>query len=649
MCLAAYAALGGIITLAGWFAHIPRLTDWLGAGISMFANPALAAAFSGIALLLGLLRPKWCRILSASLGLFVAFIGSATLFEHLSGINLGIDTLLVDKPWGLRASATPGRMGPPASISFTLLGLAILLIVRGRRSRKAAAALGVTVCAIATLALIGYAFGANPLFSATRFTGIAMQTATIVLALGLAVLARLPHAEPLRTFRSATSAGVLTRRALPFVIALPVILGWIGVRGRTAGWFDTGMETAMLVLALITVLAGMLWSCAAALARHEKSLHENQIRLASLAAIVEFSDDAIITKDLTGIITSWNNGAERIFGYKAAEIIGKPVSTLIPEDRQNEEPGILDRISRGIRIDHYETIRRRKDGTFLHISLTVSPVRDANGRIIGASKIARDISELRKVRDALAASREDLEQRVAERTASLQQAIAQMEEFSYSVSHDLRAPVRAMKGYAQAILDDYGQRLDNKGRDYLDRILRASSRMEQLIHDVLTYSRLAASRIETRPVSLHHLLTDVIQQYPEMQTPHAQITIKEPLHDIVAHEPSLTQAVSNLLSNGVKFVIPGTLPKLQVWTEQRNGSVRLWVQDNGIGINPKYQGRLFGMFERVHQSRDYEGTGIGLAIVRKAAEKMGGSVGVQSDGVTGSSFWIELPAAPSLK
>lgn len=372
-----------------------------------------------------------------------------------------------------------------------------------------------------------------------------------------------------------------------------------------------------------------------------------------LAAVVESSDDAIITKNLDGFITSWNNGAERLFGYTTAEVVGKHISILIPADRQDEEPGILARLRKGIRIDHYETIRQRKDGTLLDISLTVSPVRDAKGRIIGASKIARDIThrknaerELHEARDELSRINRELEQRVQQRTASLQEAIAQMEEFSYSVSHDLRAPVRAMKGYAEALLEDYGERLDGKARHFLERILRGSTRMEHLIHDVLTYTRVARSQIRLTPVSLNKLIKEVIEQYPQMQPPSAEITVHEPLAEVLAHEPSLTQAVSNLLSNSVKFVPAGVKPRVDVRTEQHNGTVKLWVEDQGIGINPKYQNRLFGMFEKVHHIPEYEGTGIGLAIVRKAAEKMGGSVGVQSDGISGSKFWIELPAAP---
>lgn len=495
-----------------------------------------------------------------------------------------------------------------------------------------------------------------------------------------------------------------------------------------------------------------------------------------LATVVESSDDAIITKSLDGIITSWNQSAERMFGYTAAEAVGQPITLLIPPDRQDEEPNILARLRLGERVDHFETIRRCKDGRLLNISLTISPVRDFEGHIIGASKIARDITHrkraeealresesrfralvdncfvpvwikdcdgifmmvnkrfeevfgvreqdiigksdydyffpaaeqvrkndlqvirtgkpleveetlhhhgvphtylsvkfpmrkvdgtiyavaglatditerkqaeqlLREAKEQLGHNNEILEQRVQERTASLREVVAQMEEFSYSVSHDLRAPVRAMKGYAMAMLEDYTDKLDPRGQDLLERIVRGGTRMEALIHDVLTYSRLARVEIKLEPVSLQKLISDIIQQYPAMQQPNAEVTIREPLLPVLAHEPSLTQALSNLLSNAVKFVAPGVKPTIRIWTEPHDGKVRLWIKDNGIGIKPQYQHRLFGMFERVHQDLHYEGTGIGLAIVRKALEKMGGRAGVESDGFSGSSFWIELPPA----
>jgi PAS domain S-box-containing protein len=253
------------------------------------------------------------------------------------------------------------------------------------------------------------------------------------------------------------------------------------------------------------------------------------------AAIVQSSDDAIISKDLNGIIRSWNKGAEEIFGYKAWEMIGKPITTLIPAGYINEEPEILGRIRRGEKVDHYQTKRQRKDGTLVSLSLTVSPIKNRAGTVIGASKIARDITKqkaaehaLQQAKDDLAALNRDLEDRVRERTQALQTAVSQMEEFSYSVSHDLRSPVRAMKAYAQAALEDYGDRLDDVGRDYLHRIVRNSVRMDKLIIDVLIYSRLARSEVKTHPIAIAPLLHDIIQLYPDMQPPRAEIVLQEP-------------------------------------------------------------------------------------------------------------------------
>lgn len=372
-----------------------------------------------------------------------------------------------------------------------------------------------------------------------------------------------------------------------------------------------------------------------------------------MAAVVDSSDDAIITKDLNGIITSWNRGAERLFGYTAEEAIGRFVTMLIPSEMEDEEPNILGRLRRGDRIDHYETMRRRKDGVLLEISLTVSPVRDESGEIIGASKIARDITARKRIERQLAAAQEaliaanlDLETRVAERTASLERTMSQMEEFSYSVSHDLRSPVRAMKGYAEALIEDHADSLDEGARALAERIIRSGTRMENLIQDLLTYSRLARSDMKLQPVAVDRLVADIVQQYDALQPPKADVVIRKPMARVLAHEPSLLQALSNLLVNSIKFVEQGKRPRVEVWTESRNAHVRLWVQDNGIGVKPEYQSRLFRMFERVHEQSWYEGTGIGLAIVRKAAERMGGRVGMESDGVSGSRFWIELSPAP---
>ncbi len=252
--------------------------------------------------------------------------------------------------------------------------------------------------------------------------------------------------------------------------------------------------------------------------------------------------------------------------------------------------------------------------------------------------------KLRLAQDELSRYTGKLEKLTEERTSSLREVVQQMEEFSYTISHDLRAPVRAMQGYANALLEDYGEKLDQTGREYLERISRSGDRMDRMIREVLTYSRLARCEIAVQPVSLDSLVREIVQQYPGIQASGGEIEIADHLESVVGHEPSLTQVLSNLLSNACKFVPPHTTPRCKVWTERANGHVRLFVRDNGIGIKPEHQHRLFGMFERIHPESQYEGTGIGLAIVRKAMERMGGQVGVESDGQNGSQFWIQLPA-----
>lgn len=367
-------------------------------------------------------------------------------------------------------------------------------------------------------------------------------------------------------------------------------------------------------------------------------------------AIVESSDDAILSKDLNGIIRSWNPAAQKIFGYTASEVIGKPVTILIPEGHLNEEPDILARLRRGEKIDHYQTLRKRKDGSLVNISLTVSPIKNAEGKVIGASKIARDVTEqkptetaIKKAREELAQLNAELETRVEQRTESLHQAIAQMEEFSYSVSHDLRSPVRAMQAYAKVIIEDFGSGLDTRVLDYLNRIIRGSMRMDKLILDLLVYSKMARQTMELGRVEISDLIRDIIHHYPEMQPPQAHIEIQGRLPAVLAHEPSLTQVFSNLLSNAVKFVAPGVVPRVNIREEHIGKNVAILIEDNGIGISAEFRARLFGLFERGKQNLQYSGTGIGLAIVRKAIERMGGQVEIVPEVATGSIFRIVLP------
>ncbi len=240
---------------------------------------------------------------------------------------------------------------------------------------------------------------------------------------------------------------------------------------------------------------------------------------------------------------------------------------------------------------------------------------------------------------------ENLEQTVAERTARLRETVTELEAFSYSLSHDMRGPLRSIQSFAQLVLEDCGPSVGAPGREYLQRVVASAQRLDRLINDVLAYSRVSREEIKVEAVNVDKLVRDIIHERRELQEPNAEVEIAGSLLPMLGSEASLTQCLTNLLGNAVKFVARGVHAHVRVHCEAVDSQVRLWIEDNGIGIEPEWQSRIFDIFQRSHNSRDYEGTGIGLAIVRRAVERMCGQVGVESAPGHGSRFWLQLPRA----
>jgi two-component system sensor histidine kinase/response regulator len=229
---------------------------------------------------------------------------------------------------------------------------------------------------------------------------------------------------------------------------------------------------------------------------------------------------------------------------------------------------------------------------------------------------------------------------------ALKESNDELEAFSYSVSHDLRAPVRAMQGFARVLVEDYGEKLDDAARDYLDRIVAGACRMDALIQDLLVYSRLGHTELSLGPISLKQLVNEIVRQIgPDVEAKNAEISVADDLPEVVANKMALGQAIENLITNGMKFVPDDRQPKVRIEAQTIGKLVRLRIIDNGIGIPEEHHSRIFRVFERLHTADTYPGTGIGLAIVRKGVERMNGHVGLESESGKGSRFWIELPAA----
>jgi PAS domain S-box-containing protein len=363
-----------------------------------------------------------------------------------------------------------------------------------------------------------------------------------------------------------------------------------------------------------------------------------------LAAIVESSNDAIISKTLDGIITSWNTGAEYIFGYTADEVLGRPINLLIPPDRQDEELRILESLKRGERITHFDTVRVRKDGQQVDISLTISPIRDETGTIIGASKIARDITERKQAQ----AEREVLlaeEKRLREVAEAANRAKG---EFVAVVSHELRSPLNAMLGWARILQSQ--QPLDPATLSKaLEVINRNIGLQRQLIDDLLDTARIVSGKLKLEVEPLN--LVTVIKEALDVMRPAAEAKGVELYTAIAASEEQITgdparlqQVIWNLLSNAVKFTPKGGRVELRL--ERADPYVRITVSDMGCGIVPEFLPYLFDRFRQADNSstRRHGGLGIGLALVKHLVELHGGEVRAESAGLgQGATFTVDLP------
>ena len=780
---ASLAVLGlGVSALWGWLFDIELLKRVHPAWTTMKANSAFCFICAGFSLWLLNLRPATglkLRLAQAC-ALAVTVVGLLTLGEYLSGHDWGIDQLLIREHPANAQAPLLVRMAVGTALSFVILGIALVILdVETNRGRWPSQHLVLAAAFVTLLAFVGNFYGVTVGYENVSRGSVAFHTIAAFFLLCLGILLARPDRGIMANLSSDSIGGALTRRLLPAAFLLPVLVGWLSLLGEQAGLYGSAASSALFATSLLVVFGGLVSWTAHTLNRIETERRRAVESHLQLAAIVESSDDAIVSKNLDAIITSWNQGAERIFGYTAAEVVGQPISILIPPGNENEESENLERLWLGERIEHYETVRRRKDGTLVDVSLTISPVKDSHGRVIGASKIVRDITKRKQAEEALrrseahktailqtaldailavdqtatvrewnrgaekmfgypkeealgrkideliipaeesdyyhgalveylatgvgsllgqpfelsvmrrdgkkfhgefaitpnswgepteytcivrdsterkraeeavresearlAKANEELEMKVEERTAGLKAAIAELEAFSYSLSHDMRAPLRAMRSFSQIVMAEYAEKLGAGGTDLLKRVTDAAGRLDRLIQDVLAFSQLSGQEIKLETVEVENLIRQVIQERPEFQPPKADIQIQSPLLPVRGHQALLTQCITNFLDNAVKFVGRGKQPRLIVKSEAVGDEVRLWFEDNGIGIAQHMQERLFGIFQQLNRPGTYPGTGIGLAIVRKAAERMKGRVGVESEPGKGSRFWLQLP------
>jgi PAS domain S-box-containing protein len=360
----------------------------------------------------------------------------------------------------------------------------------------------------------------------------------------------------------------------------------------------------------------------------ERRQAEHSLRL--LANLVESSDDAIVSKDLRGVVTSWNKGAERIFGYSAAEMIGKSITVIAPPDRADEMLKILERIRSGERVEHFESVRRAKNGRLVNVSLTVSPVMDSSGKIVGASKIARDITER-----TLAA------QAIAQHSDQLARSNADLQQFTYAASHDLQEPLRTVVSFTQLLSDRYKGKFDQEADEFIGYVISAAARMRLLIADLLNYSRIVHHEdVPFKDVSLNEAV-DLAAHNLHLAIQESAATLEvSALPTLRADRVQMIQVFQNLISNAIKYRGEDS-PRIRIAAEQNGDEWVLSVCDNGAGIPNDYKEYIFGLFKRLHGS-EHAGSGVGLAICKSIVERHGGRIWVESEPGRGSTFKFSI-------
>jgi PAS domain S-box-containing protein len=623
---ASVAVLGGLV-VAGWLTVAVTLIQVLPGMPPMQYNTALGFMICGAALLaatLDLRRP------TALLGGLAAVIGLATLGETLLQSNLGIDDLLVET-YIFTGVSDPGRMAPNSALALGLSGLALLVLAWRSPSRswhRLPALLGCIVVALGTAALVGYAADVPHAYGWGDFNRMALHTAVGFSLLGGGIVGL--------AWNKAQTESHETPDWLPGLSAIAVIsvtaFLWYALTG--GGGRESAVATITLYTGLLSALL-LAWSLRAGqiAGRHARSLESANLTLhdeidtrlraeeamLQLAAIVESSNDAICGTTLDGLIQNWNHGAERLYGYSRHEVLGKHVSLIHAE--QMKDADLLQRIAAGERVSRLETINLTKDGRKIEVSMTISPILDRTGQIVGASTIARDITD----------------ERILDRLKS---------DFVGTVSHELRTPLSAIKGFLELVVDGEAGPINETQREFLDIAVRNSDRLGALINDLLDMSRIESDRLEMKsgPVDLGAVLAEVGATFRhEAYTKGLVLREEVPELPLVRGDKSrLIQVFCNLVSNAIKYTPKG---EVGIRAAPVGDDVEVMVYDSGIGLTPEEQALLFTKFFRgsnpvVTESR---GTGLGLVIAKAILQAHNASIDVESRPGEGTQFRVVLP------
>ena len=630
----AFSIAMGAAALFGWLFNVHALTSFA-PGL-----PGLRPSSSLVLVLLGLSLVFYRTHVFGVLGpMAVATITILTLIES-AGVHLGINGLLPGDPFP-RGGIARGPIPAATDVGFLLLAAAMLLVRRGGLAARAAQPFALMAGGLAWLAIAGYANGVS-LYRFPFSVPITLNSAIALVALVVGVLALRGDEGLVRLVASRMAGGWMLRVVGPIAILAPTLLAWLRRLGETSGLYSNEVGNLLLVFVLSLVLLGALVLAARSV---ERSVLEHAGAVAAElkgAFILPFvdgvKDHAIVGFDTEGHVIHWNAGAERLYGYTKDEIVGETASVFYPleADERAPEQELTTVMASGFA--HVEGLRRRKDGTEFLADISITAIRDEAGELVGFTKVARDITEAKRAEAARIEAVEELRQR----TADLSAANEELEAFAYSVSHDLRAPLRGIDGFSQAVLEEYSDQLDDKGKDYLIRLRSASQRMGLLIDDILNLSRISRVEPGHERVDLSAIATSTAADMREREPDRdVEFVIED---GVLARGDSrfLSIVFENLYANSLKFTSTHANARIEFGCEQIDGESAYFVRDDGVGFDMAYSDQLFVPFHRLHTQTDFPGSGIGLATIRRIVRRHGGRTWAHGEVDQGATVYFTL-------
>ena len=648
----AAAVVVGCAVVAGWLFDVAILRRFAPSWHPMRANAGVAFILLGVSAWLlqersGYPLGRTRRSVAQGAAAVAAALGLATLLEFVFGWDLGIDVLLLTKPVDIPGVVHPERMGPNTALSSFLLGCGLVILDVETRSRVRPAPFFVLATGlIALLACVGHIYGATFLSGIEPYAITSENGAIMFLVLSAGVLSARPERGVMEILTSDGPGGIAARRLLPLFIGLTVLIGWIVLLGSREGVYSRESALSVLAVCVIVVFIPIVLSTSRSLhrayvARHqaEEALRESEERYRTVADYT-YDWEFWLGPDAKLIYVS--PSCERITGHDPSVFLDDPAlmgKIVHPDDRKLWDDHFRESLeSREVLRVDFRIVR--PDGEERWIGHICHPAYGADGRPLGRRASNRDITERKRAEEQIA----ELHEHLARRAALLQAANKELEAFSYSVSHDLRAPLRSVDGFSSALLEDYADKLDEQGRNHLERIRAASRRMAQLIDDLLKLSRLTRREMRREPVDLSALAQTIATELQNTEPERRVEFVIEPglVADGDAH--LLGIVLENLLNNAWKFTAKHPRATIEVGTTRRDGERAYFVRDDGAGFDPAYADKLFGVFQRLHPADEFAGAGIGLATVQRIVYRHGGRVWAEGEVEKGATFYFTLPA-----